>query len=310
MKDEESANEVGEKIKSSPNIKSEDVDLSFLSSASPSDSADSPESSQSADADGSISDEGVKFRAKDIKRKDHKEMFVRIEGAKKIAKKKEQETKKKDADLTKRLLHAAGEKKKVYKKIENDKKAAKHKAKSWIAQYKLKKAWKKTKTFRIIAAIVLIIVTIIGVTHAIMTGVVIPRRIAEEEAKRAAAEARLIEENRTDMLRIFDQLSEKHIDAEEIENIAHSISSEAIIIMDNENIGNIYINGTSEVIHFTLDGGKSLNFTYDEQIDEDILYITVTSDNTYRYYNGFEAVEYQTRDEAIGAHILFRTRDQ
>ena len=95
---------------SSPNIKNADVDLSFL----PSSEDDTSTNEQVVEADGvPIAEEDIEFHAKDIKKKDDSELFVKVEGAKKIAKKKEQEAKKKDEELTKRLLHAADEKKKA-----------------------------------------------------------------------------------------------------------------------------------------------------------------------------------------------------
>ncbi len=286
---------------SSPNIKNADVDLSFLPSVEEEKSKDK----KNVEADGiPIAEEDIEYRSKDIKKKDDSELFVKIEGAKKIAKKKEHEAKKKDEELTKRLLHAADEKKKAYKKVEDDKKAAKHKAKSWIRKYKAKKVWKVVYKFRFLLIILAVIATGITVTYT----VILPTIEANKIAERKATEAQLIENYRTDMLKIFAALAGKNITSTEVEEIAQNITRNAIII-DGGDHGDIYINGTSEMIRFALAKGKTTNFTYSEFVDETNLYITL-SDGVYIYFNGSEIIEYSAVDEAIEAHILSRMQRQ
>ncbi len=286
---------------SSPNIKGADVDLSFL----PSVENEKTQEEKTVEADGiPIAEEDIKFRSKDIKKKDEGELFVKIEGANRIDREKKRAAKKKDEELTKRLLRAADEKKKAYKKVEDDKKAAKHKAKSWIRQYKTKKVLKVVHKLRFALIALVIVITGVIVTYT----VILPKIEAEKLAEQKIANAKLIEENRTDMLKIYAELVGKQLTDMEVEEVAKKITKDAIIISSGDH-GDIYINGTGEMIRFAIEKGKTTNFTYNELVGETNLYITI-SDGTVIYFNGSEIVEYVTVQEAIEAHILSRIQRQ
>lgn len=134
MEDESKKTGEGVSPKSSPNIKGSDVDLSFLPSSN-------EEVEKKTIVDGiPIDEKDIKYRAKDIKDKDKSGLFIKVEGAKRIAKKKEREAKKKDEDLLKRLLDAENEKK---AKKEAEYKEAKKWAQDKIKKYKSQKAQEK-----------------------------------------------------------------------------------------------------------------------------------------------------------------------
>ena len=109
-----------EKLSESPNIESatgEPIVFDFT----PEELDDTSESA----VDGiPIDEKDIEFHAKDIKKKDDSKLFVKVEGAEKLARQKERAAKKKDDELIKRLQTAANKRKKEYKDAENEKKAA------------------------------------------------------------------------------------------------------------------------------------------------------------------------------------------
>ena len=109
-----------EKLSESPNIESatgEPIVFDFT----PEELDDTSESA----VDGiPIDEKDIEFHAKDIKKKDDSKLFVKVEGAEKLARQKERAAKKKDDELINRLQTAANKRKKEYKDAENEKKAA------------------------------------------------------------------------------------------------------------------------------------------------------------------------------------------
>lgn len=109
-----------EKLSESPNIESatgEPIVFDFT--------PEEPDDTSKSAVDGiPIDEKDIEFHAKDIKKKDDSKLFVKVEGAEKLARQKERAAKKKDDELIKRLQTAANKRKKEYKDAENEKKAA------------------------------------------------------------------------------------------------------------------------------------------------------------------------------------------
>ena len=239
----------------------------------------------------------------------------KVEGAEKIAKKKEREAKKKDEELTKRLLHAAGEKKKAYKKAEDDKKAAKHKAKSWVRQYKVKKVWKKVKPFRAPIAITLAVIIVVGSSYGIITGIIIPNRIARENAEREAANAKLVEDNRTDMIRLFSKLAGKELKEDEVDTLVKEMHNDIRTTLYREDEEGFieHEGGKSEFIRFSLIEKDSLTFAtrfyYISSLDGKAVKI-YGGENGYYYVNGNDFRESSNLNELIEDYILAMVKGQ
>ena len=103
-----------EKLSESPNIESatgEPIVFDFT--------PEEPDDTSKSAVDGiPIDEKDIEFHAKDIKKKDDSKLFVKVEGAERLARQKERAAKKKDDELIKRLQTAANKRKKEYKDAE------------------------------------------------------------------------------------------------------------------------------------------------------------------------------------------------
>ena len=291
-------------LSKTPNIKSSDDEPLILTEE---DSENTPTETRSTTAaDGiPIDEKDIKFRAKDIKEKDDSKMFVKIEGAKRLERKRERAAKKKDEELIKRLQTAANKRKKENKAAENEKKAAKRKASRWIRNYKLKKVWKQVVRFRvpiiIVVALAIIIPTAIVVARNTQNAIE-QQRIADEQA----AKEKLVTDNKTEIYKIFEQVVGRSITVEQLTEITKN-SSKALTVSYFDNEGIIfYENGGTEYIYFeTTKKGKETTvkaFRYYNTIGERRI-IIMNSENGFTISDDDEIKEYASLDDLAKDYI-------
>ncbi|MBO4855728.1 hypothetical protein J5500_05005 [Candidatus Saccharibacteria bacterium] len=265
---------------------------------------DEPEDSTYSAVDGvPIDEENIEFHAKDIKKKDDSKLFVKVEGAQKIARKKERDAKKKDDELIKRLQAAANKRKQEYKDAENEKKAAKRKASKWIRNYKTKKVAKQIWRFRFfIGAIVIALAA-----YLVIENVIIPNKIAHDEAGQRAAAREIIASSKTEMLKIFEQIVGKEMGEKDLREITKKSSVKIATELTNTEGMLYYEDGGTEVIQFEVEKNKwglsVKNFKFLNQINGQNIQL-YESGNIYYYSKEADLKMYPNLEELINGYIL------
>jgi type II secretory pathway pseudopilin PulG len=293
-------------LSKTPNIKSSDDEPLILTEE---DSDNTPtETMNTTTADGiPIDEKDIKFRSQDIKKKDDSKLFVKVEGAERIAREKERAAKKKDEELIKRLQTAANKRKKENKAAENEKKAAKRKASRWIRNYKLKKVWKQVVRFRVPIIIVIALAIIIPTAFAINNKIQQEKEQQRIAAEKAAAE-RLIEENRTDMLKIYAQLAGTTKTKKEVQTIVGAYQGDIIVDFYDTTEGMIlHEDGGLDFIRFDIKKTKKQtvvnNFRFSNTINEKQINIYGSAES-YHYIRFGQDEEYSNVEDAINDYIL------
>ena len=311
VNDADTSPEVGEKKEFedsnlSPNIRSsaeESGDANF-------DEEEVRRKRETVEIDGvPIDSEDIKFHSDNIKAKDQSDLFVKVEGAKRLAREKERAAKKESEEHAKRLRDAAREEKKQQQKIKNEEKNVRRQAANEVRKQKFGKVKEFIIKFKriiliVVAAIIFLILTFTVFIPAIKSGIV---------AKQEADTARVIEENRTDMLKMLAKLIGKELTKEEIKETVKSFGGDMTIDFDKEE-GSIYHkDGGVEVIRFEVvkKNNKTIahHFRYINSVDGHSISISGGEDGYY-YANGEELRESNNPSELIDECILFITEHE
>ncbi len=292
-------------LSKTPNIKSSDDEPIIIEEPELDDSQESEDSPTAENI--ATNEKDIKFRSQDIKKKDDSKLFVKVEGAKRIAREKERAAKKKDEELIKRLQTAANKRKKENKAAEYEKKAAKRKATRWIRNYKLKKVWKQVVRFRVPIIIVIALAIIIPTAFAINNKIQQEKEQQRIAAEKAAAE-RLIEENRTDMLKIYAQLAGTTKTKKEVQTIVGAYQGDIIVDFYDATEGIIlHEEGGLDYIRFDIKNSKKQtvvsNFRFSDTINEKQINIYGSAES-YHYIRFGQDEEYSNVEDAINDYIL------
>lgn len=274
-----------ERVAESPNIETDSNDIDGLRNAISS-------SSQQSEIDKKpIRQEGIKFHSADISRPDGKELMVNVEGSQK------------------RKIEEAKQKKKDQQEAEKHKKTEEHKRKHDAQVIKrnkrinnlktlAQKIWKLRFVFLgviIITAIVILLVKVINPTVS---------RIKTETEK--IAEEKIVEENKTSIIKIYQELAGKKFTKEELEQIVNSKNANISIIYEDSSGDISTANGGAESIIFSIsqDGQNTIsNFYYYNCIDDKDVEI-FGADGNYLYNYDNQLKNFDSINEAISAYIL------
>ena len=285
-KDNEDDNKVEiERVAESPNIETDSNDIDGLRNAISS-------SSQQSEIDKKpIRQEGIKFHSADISRPDGKELMVNVEGSQK------------------RKIEEAKQKKKDQQEAEKHKKTEEHKRKHDAQVIKrnkrinnlrtiAQKIWKLRFVFLgviIITAIVILLVKVINPTVS---------KIKTETKK--IAEEKIVEENKTSIIKIYQELAGKKFTKEELEQIVNSKNANISITYEDSSGDISTANGGAESIIFSIsqDGQNTIsNFYYYNCIDDKDVEI-FGADGNYQYNYNNQLKNFDNINEAISAYIL------
>ena len=246
-----------------------------------------------------IAEEDIEFHSKSITEKDNKDLFVKID--KKAARELERSKKKKEEAAARKLQEIEDEKRRKEKQAENAQKSAERKAavqeRSNKEKQILQKIWSKRKIILIIFVIITAILLVIFF--------VVPNIKGKIETEEQIATQKMIAENKTDMIKIFEKIVGKKYTLKDLGKTAKEISENAVI-ETYANSGEIYINGTTERITFSItaqNGAKqATNFVYRQATEEGEIQI-IKSEDMFYYYDGEETAEYLTLNELLNKHI-------
>ena len=274
-----------ERVAESPNIETDSNDIDGLRNAISS-------SSQQSEIDKKpIRQEGIKFHSADISRPDGKELMVNVEGSQK------------------RKIEEAKQKKKDQQEAEKHKKTEEHKRKHDAQVIKrnkrinnlrtiAQKIWKLRFVFLgviIITAIVILLVKVINPTVS---------KIKTETKK--IAEEKIVEENKTSIIKIYQELAGKKFTKEELEQIVNSKNANISITYEDSSGDISTANGGAESIIFSIsqDGQNTIsNFYYYNCIDDKDVEI-FGADGNYQYNYNNQLKNFDNINEAISAYIL------
>ena len=274
-----------ERVAESPNIETDSNDIDGLRNAISS-------SSQQSEIDKKpIRQEGIKFHSADISRPDGKELMVNVEGSQK------------------RKIEEAKQKKKDQQEAEKHKKTEEHKRKHDAQVIKrnkrinnlrtiAQKIWKLRFVFLgviIITAIVILLVKVINPTVS---------KIKTETKK--IAEEKIVEENKTSIIKIYQELAGKKFTKEELEQIVNSKNANISITYEDSSGDISTANGGAESIIFSIsqDGQNTIsNFYYYNCIDDKDVEI-FGADGNYQYNYDNQLKNFDNINEAISAYIL------
>ena len=274
-----------ERVAESPNIETDSNDIDGLRNAISS-------SSQQSEIDKKpIRQEGIKFHSADISRPDGKELMVNVEGSQK------------------RKIEEAKQKKKDQQEAEKRKKTEEHKRKHDARVIKrnkrinnlktlAQKIWKLRFVFLgviIIIAIVILLVKVINPTVS---------KIKTETKK--IAEEKIVEENKTSIIKIYQELAGKKFTKEELEQIVNSKNANISITYEDSSGDISTANGGAESIIFSIsqDGQNTIsNFYYYNCIDDKDVEI-FGADGNYQYNYNNQLKNFDNINEAISAYIL------
>ena len=274
-----------ERVAESPNIETDSNDIDGLRNAISS-------SSQQSEIDKKpIRQEGIKFHSADISRPDGKELMVNVEGSQK------------------RKIEEAKQKKKDQQEAEKHKKTEEHKRKHDAQVIKrnkrinnlrtiAQKIWKLRFVFLgviIITAIVILLIKVINPTVS---------KIKTETKK--IAEEKIVEENKTSIIKIYQELAGKKFTKEELEQIVNSKNANISITYEDSSGDISTANGGAESIIFSIsqDGQNTIsNFYYYNCIDDKDVEI-FGADGNYQYNYNNQLKNFDNINEAISAYIL------
>jgi len=247
----------------------------------------------------------IEFHSHDIKsNRDRSDFFVNIEGADRIAREKELAAKRESAEQAKRARDAEREEKRQQKQAADDEKNAKRLAASDARMEKID----KIKDFvalhrRLVTAVVIIVVLII-----LSFTVIIPLVKAGLGAIKKAEDEKIIEENRTEMIKAFGQLIGKKMTIKEVRETISGYGDEMNVTLNGVE-GTITRKGSyMEFIRFELfkedKEQKVRNFKYYNTVGGKSVSIE-GGENRYYYFNGDELEESSTPEELVDKCILF-----
>ena len=285
-KDNEDDNKVEiERVAESPNIETDSNDIDGLRNAISS-------SSQQSEIDKKpIRQEGIKFHSADISRPDGKELMVNVEGSQK------------------RKIEEAKQKKKDQQEAEKHKKTEEHKRKHDAQVIKrnkrinnlrtiAQKIWKLRFVFLGVIIIIAIVILLIKVINPTVS------KIKTETKK--IAEEKIVEENKTSIIKIYQELAGKKFTKEELEQIVNSKNANISITYEDSSGDISTANGGAESIIFSIsqDGQNTIsNFYYYNCIDDKDVEI-FGADGNYQYNYNNQLKNFDNINEAISAYIL------
>ena len=242
----------------------------------------------------------LEFRSEDIKQKDDSKLFVKVEGADRIAREKERAAKKKDDELIKRLQTAANKRKK-------ENRAAKRKASKLVRDYKLKEIWTQIVRFRILIMFVISLAILIPTALVIFHNV---QKVVEQQraVNERTAQEKLIKDNYTDMLKIYTQLAGTEKTKEEVNTIVEAFEGDiAAYYLDKTEGLIVHDDGGLDSIRFSINRSNKqiivYNFYFNDIIDDNRISIYGSEDSYHFVYNGNDQ-KYDNINDAIKSYIL------
>ena len=268
-----------ERVAESPNIETDSNDIDGLRNAISS-------SSQQSEIDKKpIRQEGIKFHSADISRPDGKELMVNVEGSQK------------------RKIEEAKQKKKDQQEAEKRKKTEERKRKHDAQVIKrlrtiAQKIWKLRFVFLGVIIIIAIVILLIKVINPTVS------KIKTETKK--IAEEKIVEENKTSIIKIYQELAGKKFTKEELEQIVNSKNANISITYEDSSGDISTANGGAESIIFSIsqDGQNTIsNFYYYNCIDDKDVEI-FGADGNYQYNYNNQLKNFDNINEAISAYIL------
>ncbi len=284
MEDNEKRAGIDDSFSDSPNISTSTED----------ETTETPQENNTPTTDGvPIDEKDIKFHSKTIVKKDNSDMFVNLDQKK--VREIERAKKKKEEEI-------AEEKERAAKIVENEAKEQQKKIEAEARKERYKQFLEKVKKHKIP-----IIIATSALAIAMLTIFVIIPTIQHHitESEKAAAK-QMIEVNKTDMLRIFEQVVGKEMEYKKFKEIATKINKD--VATDNfKTNGELYLNGTTEQINYALSKKNGTfmvsNFIYKQALDDGEAQI-IKSDNIYYYCDGKETIEFNSLEEAINKHIM------
>ncbi|MBP5656845.1 hypothetical protein J6X15_04675 [Candidatus Saccharibacteria bacterium] len=247
-----------------------------------------------------FAEEDIKFHSKTIADKEKKDLFVNVD--KKAVRELERAKKKQENATARKLQEIEAEKNRKIKRAENERKNVERKAAIEARTNKEKqlinKIWARRKIILIAIFAILLILVIIFL--------VIPNIKGKIESDEKIATEKIVAENKTDMIKIFEKITGTEIALKDLKKTISEISKDALI--DNyQKSGEIYINGTTERITFTTVTKNGIkyanNFVYKQVTDNGEIQI-IKSEDMYYYFDGEDTIEYVSLEELINNHIL------
>ena len=237
----------------------------------------------------------MKFRSADISHLDGKNLMVNIEGSQK------------------RKIEEAKQKKKDKQEAEKRKKTEEHKRKHDARVVKRNKRINSLKTIAqriwklkfVFLGIIAVIVVFLLVTKI---GIPTVEKIKDETKK--ATEEKIVAENKTTMIEIYQELAGKMVTKEGIDRVITSTNSD-IIAKYNKNDGLIYhTDGSTESISFSIsEDGTIINFNYLDYIGNERVSI-FGGELGYYYSRGEVLQEYDNCYDAIKDYVIEKQREQ
>lgn len=251
-----------------------------------------------------IDSDDIEYRSDNIKSKDHSDFFVKVEGAKRIAREKERAAKKESEAQAKRIRDAAREEKRQQQKAKDDEKRAERQATNEARKQKINQIKAFIIRFKRVIICIIVAIALIILTFTVF----IPLINAGLAAKQEADTAKVIEENRTDMLKILAKLIGKEATKKEVEDTVSSFGGDIVVFFEEEEGSIHYKEGGVEIIRFSVmkSGKESIayRFEYINVVDGRNISIAGAED-TYYYSNGEDLKESSNPSELIDECILF-----
>lgn len=188
--------------------------------------------------------DSISFSSKDISKREKAKFFVNVEGAEKRAKKAEKERLKKERQSRKAMLKEASKTKKAEIAERNAAEAKKNREVKRIRdKYRLEKfrgfVWRYKAIIIISASVIAIAVLAIIFVPMVISNI----NQAQEEA--------FINENKTDMMKIFEMVAGKKYEKSEFETTVKKINDK-IQTEYFEDEGEISLEGTGDTIEFSM----------------------------------------------------------
>ena len=244
------------------------------------------------------------FSSKDISKREKTDYFVNVAGAEKRAKKAEKDKLKQERRSRKEMLKEASKSKADEAKERNAKEAAKNReAKHIREKYRFEKFRGFVWRYKVIIISVITVVTL-----AVLGVIFVPIIIANINA---AQKEQVIRENKTDIMKIFEQVAGKEFTSrEEFEKVVKGVSSEVEIEYYMAGIGKVYAKNKAEWISFDADNnGEDFEkirgfafYIYDEEkeVSASIYY---NGDNILLAY-GLDDYNMDSIKDALGELLL------
>ena len=233
----------------------------------------------------------IKFRSADISHLDGKNLMVNIEGSQK---RKIEEAKQKKKDQQ----EAEKRKKTEERKRKHDAQVIKRNKRINNLRTIAQKIWKLRFVFLGVIIIIAIVILLIKVINPTVSKI-------KTETKKIAAE-KIVEENKTSIIKIYQELAGKKFTKEELEQIVNSKNANISITYEDSSGDISTANGGAESIIFSIrqDGQNTIsNFYYYNCIDDKDVEI-FGADGNYQYNYNNQLKNFDNINEAISAYIL------